>query len=409
VARRDRAPADDTGATAARHDGAAARPEALGAQEDDPDALVVRDDDPDTLLDERRAADHPEQFGRPGLPLRRNSPFYVGFVGATGVFGAWFLVQSVVQARAVLVLIVVSMFLAIGLNPTVEWLMSRGMRRALAVGVVFLLFLLALLGFIVSVVPPVVEQTRTFVESAPELIDRLQESRTVARLDDNFGILDRIQDYVASGALGERFFGGILGVGKIVLGAVFSVFTVLVLTLYFLASLPSIKRQAYRFAPASRRERVTLLGDEILLRIGGYVSGAFLVATVAGVSSYVFLLILGVPYALALSIFVGLMALVPMVGATIGALAAATVAFFNSWYAGVLALVFYGIYQQVENYVVYPRVMRRAVDVPAALTVMAVLVGGTLLGVVGALLAIPTAAATLLLAREVLIPRQDRL
>jgi predicted PurR-regulated permease PerM len=151
-----------------------------------------------------------------------------------------------------------------------------------------------------------------------------------------------------------------------------------------------------------------LLTDEVLVRIGGYVSGAFTIAFVAAVTSYIFLKIVGLPYAVALAVFVGLLDLVPLVGATIAATVITLLGFIESSAVGIACLVFYVGYQQLENYVIYPRVMRAAVDVPAALTVVAVLLGGALLGVVGALLAIPTAAAILLVVRQVMIPRMDR-
>ncbi len=382
--------------------------EAAAASGHEPDDVLAQTlADEETLLTDRRPSSDPEPFGRPGRPLGRNQPFYVGFVGALGVFVAWSLVQAVVRASSVLLLIMVAIFLAIGLNPTVEWLMRRAMRRPFAVTLVFILFLGGSVGFAVAIAPPVLEQSQEFVDRAPAVLDDLQESPTIARLNEDFGVLDRARDYITSENLGSRVFGGILGVGMFVLGALFSALTVLILTLYFLAALPAMKRQAYLLVPASRRERFALLGDEILVRIGGYVSGAFVVASIAGVTSYVFLRIAGVPYSLALSLLVGLLALIPMIGATIAALVVSAIAFFESPATAVACLVFYGLYQQVENYFIYPRVMRRAIDVPAAATIMAALVGGALLGVVGALLAIPTAAGAMLLVREVLIPRQE--
>jgi predicted PurR-regulated permease PerM len=376
-----------------------------GLAEGEPYVLV--DDSPETLIDVRRTEEHPEPFGHPGRPLGRNQPFYIGFVGALGVFAAYLLVQAISNARSVLVLIIVSLFLAIGLNPIVEWLIRRGMRRGIAVGVVFAGFVVAFTGFCFAVIPPVVQESQDFAESLPDLLGELERSRRLRELNEQFGILDNAQSYVESGRLGSRAFGGILGVGKVVVGAVFSALTILILTLYFLASLPSIKRQVYRLAPRSRRERVWLIGDEILARIGGYVNGAFSVATVAFVTSYIFLSIVELQYALALSLLVGMLCLIPMVGATIAAVIVSTVAFFHSVPVGIACVVFYVVYQQVENYLIYPRVMKRSVDVPAPVTVMAALVGGALLGVVGALLAIPVAAAVLLVVREVFIPRQD--
>lgn len=306
-----------------------------------------------------------------------------------------------------LVLIVVSVFLAVGLNPLVEWLMRRGVRRGLAVATVFVLVIVVFIGFVAAVVPPVAQQTAELVQSVPESLDKLRQNDSVARLDDDYQILSKIQDYITSGNLGGQLFGGILGVGKYVLSAVFGAVTVLILTLYLLTSLPSIKRQAYRLAPSSRRERVQLLGDEILARVGGYVAGALGIATVAGLSSFVFLEVISLQYAVALALVVALLDLVPMIGATIGAVVVSVAALADSSTKAIACVVFYLVYQQVENYLIYPRVMKRAVDVPPALTVVAALLGGALLGVVGALLAIPTAAAVLLIVREVVIPRQD--
>jgi predicted PurR-regulated permease PerM len=354
------------------------------------------------------AADETGEFGRPGRPLRRDSPFMLGFLGAMGVFVAWFLVQAIVQARSVIVLIVVALFLAIGLNPTVEWLMARGLRRGLAIGIVFLGVIGAFVGFGFAVVPPVVEQTDEFVRALPDYLADLRRNPTVRRFDEEYGVIERAQEYVTSGNLGERLFGGIVGVGRIVISAVFAAFSLLIMTLYFLAALPSMKRQAYRLVPASRRERVTLLSDEVLTRIGGFVSGALSVAFIAGTTSYIFLSLIGMPYALALAVLVALLDLIPLVGATLAAIVVSLVGFTESVVVGVVCIAFYVAYQQFENYVVYPRVMRRAVDVPAPVTVVAVLLGGTLLGVVGALLAIPVAAAVLLVLRQVAIPRMDQ-
>ncbi len=350
-----------------------------------------------------------DRFGGLGHPLKQNSPFMLGFFGALGVFLAWFLTQALVQARSVIVLIVVALFLAVGLNPLVESLVGRGVRRGIAIAIVFLGVIAAFVGFGFAVVPPVIEETNAFVQDIPNTLEELRRNSTIRQFDEDYGVIERAQGYVTSGDLGQRLFGGLLGVGRVVLSAVFSALSLLILTLYFLAALPSMKRQAYRLVPASRRDRVQLLGDEILDRIGGFVGGALAVAFIAGTTSYVFLSIVDLPYALALAVFVGLLDLIPLVGATIAAAVVSTLGFIESPAVGIACIVFYVAYQQFENYVVYPHVMRRAVDVPAPLTVVAVLLGGALLGVVGALMAIPIAAAALLIVREVTIPRMDHL
>jgi len=203
-------------------------------------------------------------------------------------------------------------------------------------------------------------------------------------------------------------FGGVLGVGLKILGFMANAFVVIVMMLYFLATLPRVKTTLFRFAPASRRDRVTKLGNEILEGIGAYVSGAFVVALCAGVSSLVFLFIVGLgQYAVALALVVALLDVIPMIGATIGAVIVCAIGFATDVQTGLALVIFYLVYQQLENYVIYPRVMSHTVDLPGLLTVIAALVGASLLGVVGALLAIPTAAALVLLSREIVIRRQD--
>ena len=187
-----------------------------------------------------------------------------------------------------------------------------------------------------------------------------------------------------------------------------STLTVLIVTLYFLANLPFIKAKAYRLVPRTRRARVGLLSDEILSRVGGYVAGAVTIAGLSASLTYLLLLFLGVDYAIALSMVVFLTGLIPLIGATNGAFLITGVALFTSVKAAVVVAVWFLVYQQVENYFVYPRIMQRSVDVSPAATVVAVLIGGSLLGVLGALLAIPIAAAVQLVLDEVVAPRQDQ-
>jgi predicted PurR-regulated permease PerM len=357
------------------------------------------------LIEER----HPsEGMGRPGPPLHRSNPFVFGFFAALGVLVAWGLWNALGQAKSVLILLIVSMFIAVGLNPLVEWFMRRGLKRGLAVGVVFLLVLLAFAGVGFAIVPVVTEQINNLIKNAPDWLDLLTKSRTLKDLDNKYHYIKKATDYIQDPALAQRAFGGILGVGKVVANALFSAFTILILTLYFLASLPAVKRAAYSLVPASRRPRVSILGDEVLGRVGGYVSGQFTVAITAGFCCFVFLEIVGLrDYAVALAIVVVFTDFIPMVGGLIGCVIITMVGLTDGIWTGVACLAYGVIYQQVENYVVAPRIMRRAVDIPGAVTVIAALLGGALLGVVGALLAIPTAAAILLIIREVWIRKAD--
>ncbi|GAA0397996.1 AI-2E family transporter [Microbispora corallina] len=347
-------------------------------------------------------------FGRPGRPLRSN-PFMFGLTGALGVLTAWLLVQAIASAGSALVLIVVSLFLAIGLNPAVEALQRRNMSRRVAIAIVFGSVIAFFVAFGLAIVPPLTEQTTGFVQHLPEYVQQLQNHPLIRSVDQRYQILDKIQQYVTSGNLATQMFGGLLGVAGVVISALFSAFTILVLTLYFLGSLRSIKETAYRFVPRSRRTRVSLLGDEIVNQIGGYVAGNLIISLIAGVVTFLFLAMLKVPYALALAIFVAVTDLIPLVGAVLGAVVASGVGFLTSFQVGVACVVFFVVYQQVENYVISPRVFKSSVDVPPIATIVGALLGGALLGIVGALLGIPLAAALMLLAREVVLPRQERL
>jgi predicted PurR-regulated permease PerM len=358
---------------------------------------------------ERVSGDGANQFpfGRPGRPLRRSSPFYIGFVGGLGVLMAYVLAQAIVQARQVIVLLVVAMFIAVGLAPLVDRLVAWGLPRTAAVAAVGAFLVLTFVGFVAAVAPPLASQTADLLAQLPENLRQLRENATIQRLDQQYDLIDRLGSVLTGGNLATTLFGGVVGFGKVVLGSLFGAITVLILALYFLAALPRIKRQAYLLAPRSRRARVQLLGDEILAGIGGYVAGALLIASLAGASSLVFLGILRLDYALTLALVVAVLDLVPLIGATVAAAIVSLTALIDSPAKAVACVVFYVVYQQVENYVLYPRIMGRSVDVPPALTLVAALIGGALLGIVGVLLAIPSAAALLLLFREVVVPRQQ--
>jgi predicted PurR-regulated permease PerM len=373
-------------------------------------AEEVHPDDPllDTAVRKIAAEVSEEQpFGKPGPPTSRWSPFRIGLFGGIGLLTAWGLVKALAAVQSVLILLVISGFLAVGLNPAIEFFERRGIQRGRAVGIVLGVVLLAFVGVLFAIVPPIVEQTTAFVNQAPTYLEDLKSNSTVRDLDNRFHVIQQAQDFLQSPTLAAGALGGVLGVGKVVFSAIFSAITVLTLTLYFMSSLPNMKAAAYRAVPRSRRARVGLLADDILERVGGYVAGALSIALCAGVSSFIVLVATGVPYPVALALVVMVTDLVPVIGATIGAIVVSAVAFTQDVQTGLIVAGFYLVYQQVENYVLYPRIMKRSVDVSPAVTIVAVLVGGSLLGIVGALLAIPIAAAIQLIMVEVVVPRQD--
>ncbi|GAA2370777.1 AI-2E family transporter [Nonomuraea africana] len=336
------------------------------------------------------------------------NPFVFGFVGALGVLTAWLLVQAIATAGSMLLLIVVSLFLAIGLNPAVEFLRAHNLSKPLAITVVFLGVILVFIGSGVALVPPLTEQSAEFVQRIPGYARQLQANPTIRELDERFQLLQRLVEYVSSGAFGSQLFGGLLGFGQVVIGAIFNALTVLVLTLYFLGSMASMKEAGYRLVPRSRRVRAKLLGDAVIEKIGGYVAGNLVISLIAGLTTFFFLMMLRVPYALALAMIVAVTDLIPLVGAFIGAVVASAVGFFVSVPVGIGCVIFFIVYQQIENYWIAPRIMQSSVDVPPVATIVGALIGGALLGVIGALLAIPLAAALLIIVREVVLPRQEQ-
>jgi predicted PurR-regulated permease PerM len=348
-----------------------------------------------------------ESGNRLGAPFQRHSPFYIGFFGALGALLAITLVEAISATRGVLILIVVSFFIAVGLDPLVRRLTRAGMRRSIAVAIVALGLLGALALFVVSLVPVVTDQVQALIDNVPEWIQEARQNQTLLDLDERYDIFDRVESTLTSSDLANQVFGGALGVGVFVLSALFNAFVIFILSLYFLVSLPMIRASFLQLAPASRRERVAYLTDAVIDQTGGYVIGAIGIATCAAVSTGIFLTIVGLSdYAIALALVIGLLDFIPLIGATIGAVIVSIIGFATSLGIGLACVIFFVIYQQIENYIVYPRIMSKSMSVPAVVTIVAALLGGSLLGVPGALLAIPVAAAVLFLIREVVFPRQ---
>jgi predicted PurR-regulated permease PerM len=351
-------------------------------------------------------ADADNPWGRPGRQISRDHPFVIAFLATLGVALAAALVEAVIIARQVLVLILVAAFLAVGLDPAVRWLVRRGFRRSIAVLVITVAALGFFGGFVAAVVPPIAKQSTELVKKAPDYAKKLDGNDTFHRIDARYHIVDNLEKRAKKGASVDSL-GGVFGVGKAILGIVASTLTVIILTIYFLANLPGIKRVLYRAVPRTRRARIGLLTDEVLDRVGGYVLGNLATSLVAGTVTFIWLISWGVPYPVALAMFIAITDLIPLVGATIGAIGVTLVALFHGVGVGIATFAFYMAYQQFENYVLQPRVMKKAVDVAPVITIVAALLGAAMLGILGALIAVPIAAGIQLIMTEVLFPRQD--
>jgi len=351
-------------------------------------------------------------FGLPGAPINHSHPFYFGFLATSGGLLALILLRSLAAASQIFVLIIIALFLAAGLNPAVEFFRRKGMSRPAAVAIIFTVVLLFVGLFAWLVIPPVVSQGTYLIKHAPTLLTDLKHNATISALNDHYGIVDTLQKKITSissdGTLLVSAFGGVIGVGRTVLSGTFSALTILILTLYFLISLPQIVTLGLRLAPASRRDRISRLTNGILDRIGTYIGSQITVALISGTYILILSAILGLPspFALGMLVFVADLA-IPLIGHFIGVSIVTIVALTQSVLIGLIAFIAYVLYIQVENYFITPRIMRRSLAIPGLVTIIAALLGATLLGLVGALLAVPLAASALLILDEVIFPRAE--
>lgn len=343
-------------------------------------------------------------FGRVGRPFDRKAPFFVGFAGALGVVCAAALAYSVFVAGQLLVLLSLAFILAVGLDPAVLWMYRRGLPRWVAVSLVVLFVLGLVGGFLALAVPLVTEQASSLSQELPRYLHELdRRSPTFGNLDRKFHIVGGLQRVLNGGSSFQSF----LGLGKALLGFISSFFLVTVVAIYLLVDLPRVRRSIYLLAPRSRRPRMVLLTDEILDRVGGYVLGNLLLSLIAAALTIAWALAFGIPYALLQGLLVGLLDLVPIIGSTIGGAVVSLVALTVSLPIALATLAFYAFYRILEDYWLTPRIMRSTVSVPGLLTILATVLGGALLGIAGALVAIPVAAALKLLHDEITLPRLE--
>jgi predicted PurR-regulated permease PerM len=363
-------------------------------------------------LSRKKKAVAPEDFGILGEPLNHSHPFYFGFVAASGAVIAITLLRAFASASQVFVLIVISLFFAMGLNPAVLFIERRGLSRAKAVAATVSLVIGFVGVFIWIAAPLIIDQVNALINNAPQLISDLKNNSTINELNKTYGIVDTVQEKVDSSIKDGKFvigaFGGVLGVGKAFISGVFSILTILVLTLYFLAALPTVTKDAYRLVPASRRERVAKITDAIIFRVGAFVGGQITISFFASIFIFFLGLVLDLPYKSALALVVFVCGLIPLIGHFIGMTIVTLIALTVSPLIAAISLASYIIYVQFENYVLTPKVMKRALAIPGLVTIIAALIGTSLLGLVGGILAVPIAAAVLLILDEVVYPKADK-
>ncbi len=301
--------------------------------------------------------------------------------------------------------LLIAIFLAVALSPPVNWL-ARRMKRGLAITVVYLGLLLVPILLIAAIVPPLITEANNFAENVPAYADDVTQF-----VQDNKRLREINQDYDITGQLEKEAqklpnrLGGAAGtlrdVGLGIVNSVFALITILVLTAFLLGSGRGWTDALIASRPPEQRARLRRSLDNMASAVGGYVAGALTIAVIAGVATYIVLAILGVPFKGPLAVVAGLFSLIPLVGATIAAVLIGVVTLFENFPTATIIWTIWAIvYQQLENHLIQPQIQKRTVKVHPMITILAVLFGGTLLGVLGAIVAIPVAASIQILMRE---------
>jgi predicted PurR-regulated permease PerM len=350
--------------------------------------------------------------------VKIHNAFRLGLLGGLGVLVAVAIGAAVAELSTIITYIGAALFLALGIDPAVSWLERHRFRRPVAILTVILGILAVFVGLIFAVVPVITDQVGALIDNLPGFFKTITTAEWLREAQDNIPFIDlkalvsNIQDWLNSNI--TTITGGVLQVGLGIFSGITGIVIIFILTLYFVASLSSMKRGLYRLVPASRRAGFSDLAEQISASVGRYVIGQGTIAFLNGVFSFIYLSImsglLGVKYPALFAFIAFLFALVPLVGTLTGSIiiTLSTLALAGPP-AAIAVGIYYLVYMQIEAYVINPRVMTRAVKVPGALVVIAALAGGALLGILGALIAIPVAAAVLLIIDQVVVPRQNEL
>lgn len=339
--------------------------------------------------------------------------FEVGFLGGLGVLAAILVGQSLVTLATILTYMAAAIFIALGLDPLVRLLEKRGMTRSYAILTVVLTILAAATTLIVSVIPNIIEETGALLTQAPKVVTNLNELPWVQSLDEQFNgaissAILNVSEYVADASHWPLMLGGVVQVGISLVNGIVGFVVILTLSLYFMASLARFKKFVYALVPASSRRTFIDLSEEVADSVGRYVGGQATVALINAMLGFIVMTICGVPFSVVLAFVTFLLALIPLVGAMSGAALVTLVSLTVSPTTALVVGIYYLVYMQIEAYVISPRIMKRAVSVPGGVVVVAALAGGALLGIMGALVAIPVAASIILILRQVWMPRQNQ-
>lgn len=341
-----------------------------------------------------------------------NNPFTVGLLLTLGGLVAVLLGIALTNIATILVYIGLAAFAALGLDPVIKWLGRHGVKRGWAIAIIFLVGAILATGLLLLVVPTLVQQVSAFITNLPETISNFEKSDFYKWLEGIFGtglttLVNDVEKFITDPKNIAAISGGVLKVGAGIATAVSGALIVVVLTLYFVASLPAIKDSLMQFAPARKRKTVRAMTDQITDSVGGYLMGMVILAFFNSVVATLLHAVLGLPYPLLMGVLAFSITIIPLIGPVLYWIVATVIALFTSPVSALIFAICYLIYIQIEAYVLTPKVMNRAIEIPGSLVVIGALIGGTLLGFIGALVAIPVTASILLIIKQVFFKRQD--
>ncbi len=349
--------------------------------------------------------------------MKIQNAFRVGLIGTLGVGLGLLIISSVVTLQTIITYVGAALFISLGLDPAVSWLEKKKFPRWAAILTVLVAVIGVLTGVVFAIVPIIVDQVAKLSKAIPDLVKSVNTSTFLADIQRQFPGL-KVNEIVASIT---DYLGGnlttitttLIQSGLAVVSGLFGGLIILILSLYFTASLHSIKRAMYQLVPATKRERFADLTEQITTAVGRFVIGQAALALCNGILSFIFLSIIGAPFPALLALIAFLLSLIPLVGTISGSviivLTCLVPGIGSSPLTALVAAIYYLVYMQVEAYVLSPNIMNRAVSVPGAVVVVAALAGGQLLGILGALIAIPVAASVIMIIKQVVIPRQNEL
>jgi predicted PurR-regulated permease PerM len=311
------------------------------------------------------------------------------------ILGVAIVLEVIWISRQVLTWMLVALFLALALNPAVDALERRGLRRGYAAAIAFLAVIAGLVAIGALFIPTLVNETRGFATALPDYINDVSEGRgPLGRLSEKYEVADRVREAIQKGGGAQSIFGlsgTALAITKSIITFIVATVTIAFMTFFMLLEGPAWIERLYALIPERNRDTWRDIGNQIYRTVGGYVTGNLFISVIAGASTSIVLLILGVPYAVALGLVVAILDLIPLAGATLAAIIVGSVAFIHSIPAGIIVIVFFIVYQQIENHLLQPLVYSRTVQLSPLAILISVLIGAKVAGVLGALAAIPVA------------------